>query len=185
MSDSIEKECESMKSVRTMVVVSCLVAVGTANIALAADGDVYSGVSSFYTDESTAASASPFLGVALPIPPDIVEGSVFTVDCALEALKNHKGKGRPRVKGTMAPFAIKLDVGSGTWEFFGLTGSGIPFSTKKSGIALMTTGPVTAGAWANDAHPTNDFISLRLNFTNQKKIKETNLYCEIVVGNQE
>jgi hypothetical protein len=174
-----------MKRVKSLIVVGCLVAAATVNPVVAADGDIYSGVSSFSSDESTAASESPFLGVALPIPPDIVEGSVFTANCALDARKNHKGKGRPRVKGTMAPFAIKLDVGSGTWDFFGLSSSGIPFSTKKDGIATMTTGPVTAGAWANDTHPTNDFISLKLNFTNQKKIKETNLYCEIVIGDQQ
>ena len=171
-----------MRITKTFGVIVCGLILGLANIATAAVGDMYSGVSSFSTDKSTKVKKSPEIGVTLPIPRDFAEGVEFQLDCVLEALKNHKGVPRPGAKGTLALFAIALDVGTGTWEFSGLVGSGIPFKTKKDGTAAMTSGPVTAGAWATDSHPTNDFISAKINFTNNKKIKETSLYCEIIVG---
>jgi hypothetical protein len=171
-----------MRAAKKVGIICILLIIGLANAAVAADGDVYSGQSDFSTDKSTKARESPFIGVALPIPADIVEGVEFQVDCLLEARKNHKGRPRKGVSGTLALFAIALDVGSRTWEFYGLQASGIAFKTKKDGTSFMTSGPVTAGAWATDSHPTNDFISAKVNFSNNKKIKETSLYCEIVVG---
>jgi hypothetical protein len=171
-----------MRIAGTVGVMCCALMLGFANSATGADGDVYSGTSTFSTDKKTKAKDSPAIGVALPIPRDIVEGVEFELDCLLEARKNGKGAPRSGVKGTLALFAIALDVPSGTWAFEGLLSGGIEFKTKKDGTAVMSSGPVTAGPWATDAHITNDFISAKILFTNNKRIKETDLYCEIIVG---
>jgi hypothetical protein len=173
-----------MRMIRMFGVICCFLLLGWADTAVAAEGDTYSSVSGFSTNLSTKANDSPHIGATFPIPSDLKEGDEFQVDCVLEAFKNHKGTPRKGVKGNIATFAIKLDVGSGTWEFFGLspTGGGIPFTTKRDGTAKITVGPITAGAWATDSHPTNDFISAKIGFTNKKRIKETGIVCQIVVG---
>jgi hypothetical protein len=107
---------------------------------------------------------------------------VFKVDCIFEAVKNRKGAPQKGVKGSLALFAIALDVGSGTWSFDGLVGSGIPFTTGKDGIAMISSGEVTAGSWATNAHPVNDFISAGVQLTNNKKVVATSVFCEIKVG---
>lgn len=173
-----------MRIAKPFAVICCSLLLGSVNIATAADGDTYGSVSSFSTDKLTKAKNSPQIGATFPIPADLKEGDEFQIDCVLEAFKNHKGTPRPGVKGNIAAFAIKLDVGSGSWEFFGLspTGAGIPFKTKKDGTAEITVGPTTAGAWATDSHPTNDFISAKVGFTNKKKLRESIISCVIVVG---
>jgi hypothetical protein len=173
-----------MRFAKTFGVVCCCLILGSANAATAADGDIYGSVSAFSTDKLTKANQSPQVGATFPIPSDLEEGDEFSIDCVFEAFKNHKGTPRSRVKGTIAAFAIKLDVGSGTWEFFGLspTGAGIPFKTKKDGTAEITVGPITAGAWATDSHPTNDFISAKVAFSNAKRFRESIISCEIIVG---
>ena len=99
----------------------------------------------------------------------------------VEALKNKKGAPQRGVKGSAAAFAVSLDISSRTWEFFGLRDSGIQFKTKANGTSAITSGTITAGAWANDPSD-NDTISVTAQFTNTKKIKETSFYCEIIVG---
>ena len=165
------------------VVCFCLI-LGLVNIASAADGDTYGSVSSFSTDKLTKAKNSPQIGATFPIPSDLEEGDEIQIDCLVETFKNHKGTPRPGVKGNIATFALKLNVGTGTWEFFGIPpqGGGIPFKTKKDGTAEITIGPTTAGAWATDSHPTNDFISAKVGFTNKKKLRESIISCVIVVG---
>ena len=49
------------------------------------------------------------------------------------------------------------------------------------GSAGIYTGPVTAGSWANTLG-TNDNISISVSFTNKKKVVETRLGCQLVVG---
>jgi hypothetical protein len=171
-----------MRAVETVGLICCALMLGFANSATAVDGDIYSGTSSFSSHKKTKAKDSPAIGVALPIPPDIVEGVEFELDCLLEARKNGKGAPQSGVKGTLALFAIALDVPSGTWAFHGLLSGGIEFKTKKDGTAVMSSGPVTAGPWATDAHITNDFISAKILFANSRRIKETDLYCQIIVG---
>jgi len=90
---------------------------------------------------------------------------------------------RPRkgVAGSAASFFLSLDVGSGTWDFVGLVGSGIPFKTKADGGVMVTTGTVIAGFWANP-HDANDLISITARPDNARKVRETSFYCELVVG---
>ena len=173
-----------MRMTKTLVVICCGLILGVASIAVAAKGDSYGSVSAFSTDKLTKAKKSPQIGATFPIPSDLKEGDEFQIDCVYEAFKNNKGTPRSGVKGNIAAFAIKLDVGSGTWEFFGLspTGGGIPFKTEKDGTAEITVGPITAGAWATDSHPTNDFISAKIGFTNTKKFRESIISCMIIVG---
>lgn len=161
--------------------VVCLVVSVTTGSALATDGDIYGSGSSFSAVKSTKAKMSPVLRSQLSIPPEIVEGVEFKVDCVVEAMKNQKGAPRKGVKGSLALFAVSLDISSRTWEFFGLRDSGIPFKTKAKGTSVVTSGTITAGPWANDPSD-NDTIFASVLFNNTKKIKETSLYCEVVVG---
>ena len=172
-----------MRVVKRPGVVCCalLMLLGMVNVAVAGDGDIHRGGSEFKSDKKIKAKNSPILWSVMSIPPDIVPGVVFQVDCLVEAQKNNKGAPQKAVKGTVASFAIMLDVGSRTWDFVGFVGSGIPFKTKKSGKALLTTGPVTAGSWANDPSD-NDSISLAATITSKQKVKQTSFGCEIVVG---
>ena len=173
-----------MRITKTFAVLCCSLLLGLANIATAADGNTYGSVSAFSTDNLTKAKDSPEIGATFPIPSDLEEGDEVQIDCVLEAFKNHRGTPRSGVKGNIASFAISLDVGSGTWEFSGLspTGAGTPFKTKRDGTAEITVGPFTAGAWATDSHPTNDFISAKVAFSNKKKLRESIISCMIVVG---
>ena len=149
--------------------------------AVATDGDIYTGAASFSSDRKIKASNSPILRTAISIPPEIVQGVVFQVDCVVEAIKNAKGAPKPGVTGSIAAFFITLDVGSLTWSFVGLVGQGTPFTTQKDGTSSTTTGPITAGPWA-DAHDGNDQFSIAATFTNTKKVQATSFRCEIVVG---
>jgi hypothetical protein len=170
-----------MKRVKALGLICCFLLLGWANIAVAADGDTYSAMSTFETGQSIKAKDSPFLGVALDIPPDIVEGVEFTANCVFEALKR-VGVGRSKVKGTLAPFFIGLDVGTGTWSFDGLSSSGIEWKTKKDGTADIVIGPVTAGAWANEVNKANDFLSFQIQINKGRGVKQTSLMCSITVG---
>ena len=172
-----------MRVAKGFGVICCalLLSIGWANVAVAGDGDVLRGGSEFNSDKKIKANKGPILWSVMSIPPDIVPGVVFQVDCQVEAKKNDKDAPQKAVKGSVASFAILLDVGSRTWDFVGLVGSGISFKTKKNGKALLTTGPVTAGAWANNPSD-NDTISLAATITSKQKIKKTSFGCEIVVG---
>ena len=170
-----------MRVTKTLGVICCSLILGVANTAIAGDGDIYGGGSNFSSKKGTKAKKSSALRASLSIPPEIVEGVEFKVDCLVEARKNHNDAPQKGVKGTAAAFAITLDISSRTWEFFGLRNSGIPFKTKKDGTDSITSGMVTAGAWANDPSD-NDTILVTALFTNTKKIKETSFYCEIIVG---
>ena len=171
-----------MKITKILGVACCCLILGSANIAMAAD--TYGSVSSISYDKLTKAKNADQIGATFPIPKVLKEGDIFQIVCVFEAYKNHKGTPRSGVKGNIASFAIKLDVGSRTWEFFGLspTGAGIPFKTKKDGTAKITIGPITAGAWATDSHPTNDFLSAKAGFTNVKRLREAMITCVIVLG---
>jgi hypothetical protein len=149
---------------------------------VAADtGDVHQGGGKFIAATKTKASQTPVLRAVISIPPEITEGSVFVVNCLVETTKTASGKPMKGVQGTAAAFANKLNVGAGSWQFFGLVGSGIPFATAKDGTTGLTTGPITAGAWAN-APGTNDNISISATFTNNKRVVQTELGCQIEIG---
>ena len=110
----------------------------------------------------------------------MVEGDQFQLTCVVTTMKNHTGKAMKGVTGSLALFAYSLDVGSRTWNFFGLVGSGLAFTTDKNGNAEVSSGVITAGSWANDSHPVNDVISATARFTNNKRVMETAVECEMV-----
>jgi len=155
--------------------------VGTATLAGADDGDVHQAGANFAAAGKAKANNTPVLRAVMSIPADLVPGTVFVVNCLIEATKSSKGKPAKGLQGSVATFANQLDVGSGSWEFFGLVGSGLPFTTGKDGTAVVTTGPVTAGAWAN-APGGNDNLSISATFTNGKRVVTTSLGCELVIG---
>jgi len=160
----------------------CLVLLlGLAPFAYADDGDTYGAVSRFNANKKTKASATPTLRTTMSVPTDLAQGDVFVVNCVVETYKNAKGAPSKGVTGSVATFANLLDVGSGSWNFFGLVGSGLPFTTGKDGSIAITTGPVTAGIWANN-NGGNDNISISASFTNKKRVQATSLECELVVG---
>jgi 2-keto-4-pentenoate hydratase/2-oxohepta-3-ene-1,7-dioic acid hydratase in catechol pathway len=170
-----------MRMAKTIGVICWTLLIGWANTAVAADGDIYGSGSSFSSPKSTKAKMSPALRAQLSIPPEIVEGVEFQLECIVEALKNQKGAPQKGVKGSLALFAISLDISSRTWEFFGLRDSGISFKTKAKGTSLIKSGTITAGPWANNPSD-NDTILASVLFNNTKKIKGTSLYCEVIVG---
>ena len=170
-----------MRRTKALAVICCGLVLGVANIAVAAGGDLYSSAANFTSDKKTKAKKTPILWSVLSIPSDIVEGVEFRVDCVVDARKNKNDAPQSGVKGSAATFAILLDVGSGTWDFDGLVGSGLKFKTKKNGTDLITTGSVTAGPWATDPSD-NDPLTVADPFTPNKKVLKTGLYCEIIVG---
>lgn len=170
-----------MTVLKTFSAICCSLILGIAGSAVAADGDIFTGGSSFSSEKPIKAKKSPILWSVVSIPSDIQPGDEFQVDCLVEAWKDNQGGPRKGAKGTAATFAIMLDVGSRTWDFDGLVGQGLAFKTKKDGTSLITTGPVTAGAWADNPSD-NDTISVAATFNNAKKVQATRFYCEIIVG---
>ena len=164
------------KSAAAVVAVALLL--GGPSVARAQD--TYTGGSSFSAEKKIKAAKSPALRSSLSVPSGMVQGDQFQLNCVVTTLKNKKGKALKGATGSLALFAYSLDVGSRTWEFFGLVGSGLPFTTDKTGMATVDSGPITAGAWANDAHPVNDVISVTAQFTNNKRVVSTELECEMV-----
>lgn len=160
----------------------CLALVLSASTLAAAD-ETYQGGGNFISDSKRSANTTPMLWAVMTIPDGLNEGDTFVVNCAIETYKEGK-RGQKPVKGTTgtaATFANRFDVGNGSWEFFGLVGSGLPFTTGKDGSGGVSTGPVTAGAWATDPG-TNDSISIAVTFSNAKKVHETRLGCEMTLG---
>jgi len=158
-----------------------LLALGMATVAVADDGDVYQAGGNFIPAKKMRADATPILWAVMSIPPDITVGTVFTINCRIEAQKNAKGAGLKGVTGSAATFANRLNVSNGSWLYFGLVGSGLPFTTDQDGVGFVSTGPVTAGIWANDPG-SNDTLSIGVTFTNAKKVVKTSLGCELVIG---
>jgi hypothetical protein len=170
-----------MSNARSSALTCCILLLALAFPAHADEGDSYQAVSRFNANKKTKASATPTLRTVMSVPADLAQGDVFVVNCVVETYKNAKGAPSKGVTGSVATFANLLDVGSGSWSFFGLVGSGLPFTTGKDGSIAVTTGPVTAGIWANN-NGGNDNISISASFTNKKRVQATSLECELVVG---
>ena len=152
----------------------------TVGVAAADPGDVYQAGGNFSSERKMKASDTPILWAVMSIPPDLAQGDMFTVNCRVDATKNAIGDGAKGVQGSAAAFANQLNVAARSWQFFGLVGSGMPFKTAKDGSALLTTGPVAAGAWANNPGA-NDNISISATFTNRRRVFTTSFGCEIVI----
>lgn len=160
----------------------CVALILSASSFAAAD-ETYQGGGNFFTDSKMKANTTPLLWAVMTIPDGLNEGDPFVVSCLIETYKNGKKAKKPvkGTTGTVATFANRFDVGNGSWQFFGLVGSGLPFTTTSDGTGGVTTGAVTAGAWANDPG-TNDSISIAVTFTNARKVHETRLGCEMTLG---
>jgi len=152
-----------------------------ATSAQAKDGDTYEATSRFTAASKVKANTMPTLRATMSVPDDLAQGDVFVINCVVETYKNNNGTPTKGTKGSVATFANLLDVGSGSWNFFGLVGSGLTFTTGNDGSVAVTTGPVTAGIWANNDGG-NDNLSMAASFTNKKRVQQASLECVLVVG---